>query len=56
MTIASEILKYNKSVTSVDLSRNDLNQGGQAISEWIVGQLEFMLFWRIFREWQAFAG
>lgn len=35
MTIASEILKYNTSVTSVDLSLNDLNQGGQAISEWM---------------------
>lgn len=35
MAIVSEMLKYNTSVTSVDLARNDLNEGGHAIAEWM---------------------
>jgi hypothetical protein len=35
MAIVSEMLKYNTAVTSVDLARNDLNQGGYAIAEWM---------------------
>jgi len=35
ITMVSEMLRYNKSVTSVNFSRNDLNEGGYAISEWM---------------------